>query len=299
MKVNENKQKYPFYIVSRSRTDSRLTDKALTKLGIDFYTVVEEDEEDIYKQVVDKPENVLVVPKKYHDEYNNCDDLGQTKSQGPGVARNFCWDHSVKQGYERHWVFDDNIRCFYRLHNNLKVYVKDGVIFKAMADFVDRYTNIAIAGPNYNMFAPQRQKNPPFVLNTRIYSMLLINNDIPYRWRGRYNEDTDLSLRVLKDGWVTVQFNAFLGDKPATQRMRGGNSKEFYDKEGTYQKSKMQVDLHPDVSRLTWKFNRIHHYVDYSSFKNNRLIRKEGIIIPEGTNNYGMKLKKYKKEEKR
>lgn len=290
MLVKKNNPKYPFYIVSRSRSDTRKTDKALTKLGIDFFTVVEEDEEDIYKKVVDKPENVLVVPKKYHDEYINCDDLGQTKSQGPGVARNFCWDHSKENGHERHWVFDDNIRAFYRLNNNIRVYVDDSTIFRCMEDFVDRYTNVAIAGPNYVMFAPDRQKQPPFVLNTRIYSMLLINNNIPYRWRGRYNEDTDLSLRVLKDGWVTVQFNAFLGDKLWTQVLKGGNTKEFYSKEGTYPKSKMQVDLHPDVSRMVWRFNRVHHYVDYSPFKKNRLIRKEGIDIPKGINNYGMKL---------
>lgn len=289
MKTNP---KYPFYVVSRSRADTRLTDKALTKLGVPHYTVVEEDEYDIYSKVVD-PDDILVVPQRYHDKYDTCDDLGQSKSQGPGVARNFCWDHSIKGGYARHWVFDDNVRHFYRLNNNLKTYVKDGTIFRVMEDFVDRYTNVAIAGPNYEMFVPQRQARPPFLLNTRIYSMLLINNDIPYRWRGRYNEDTDLSLRALKDGWVTVQFNAFLGQKINTQKVKGGNSKEFYDKEGTYPKSKMQVDLHPDVSKLVWRFGRVHHHVDYSPFKNNRLIRKEGVIIPNGVNNYGMKFKTY------
>jgi len=44
----------------------------------------------------------------------------------------------------------------------------------------------------------------------------LIRNDVPYRWRGRYNEDTDLSLRMLKDRWCTIQFNAFLQGKAAT-----------------------------------------------------------------------------------
>ena len=283
--------KYPFYIVSRSRADSRLTDKALTKMNVPHYTVVEEDEYELYSTVVN-PDNILVVPRKYHDEYDTCDDLGQTKSQGPGVARNFCWDHAVKTGYLRHWVMDDNVRAFYRLNNNLKTYARDGTIFRVMEDFVDRYTNVALAGPNYEMFVPRTNKRPPFVLNTRIYSMILINNSIPYRWRGRYNEDTDLSLRALKDGWVTVQFNAFLGEKRGTQRLKGGNTKEFYAVEGTYPKSKMLVDLHPDVSRLTWRFGRIHHHVDYSPFKNNRLVRKDRVIISPGVDNYGMEIKK-------
>ena len=54
----------------------------------------------------------------------------------------------------------------------------------------------------------------------------------------------------------------------------------------------MQVRLHPDVSKLKWRFGRIHHYVDYSGFKKNKLIKKSGIIIPSGINNYGMKLQK-------
>jgi hypothetical protein len=119
---------------------------------------------------------------------------------------------------------------------------------------------------------------------------LLIDNHSGYRWRGRYNEDTDLSLRVLKSGLCTIQFNAFLQGKVTTQRMSGGNTKEFYAKEGTKDKSEMLCKMHPDVSKLVWKFNRWHHQVDYKQFKNNKLIKKENIIIPDRINNYGMKM---------
>ncbi len=282
--------KYPFYIVSHARSDTRLTDKALTKLGVPHYTVVEESDYPAYSEVVD-PEWLLVVPKEYHDNYDTFDNLGQTKSQGPGPARNFCWDHSIQNGYERHWVFDDNVRCFYRLNNNLRLYVNDGTIFRVMEDFCDRYTNVAISGPNYAMFVPEKQKYKPFHLNTRIYSMLLIKNDIPYRWRGRYNEDTDLSLRALKDGWVTIQFNVFLGDKIGTQLIQGGNTKEFYSVEGTTPITVMLKQMHPDLTDIVFKFGRVHHYVDYTPFKKNRLIRRPDVVIPEGVDNYGMKLK--------
>ena len=125
---------------------------------------------------------------------------------------------------------------------------------------------------------------------TWIYRFLLIKNDIPYRWRAKYNEDTDLSLRVLKDGWCTVQFNAFIQEKATTQTMKGGND-EIY-KDGTLDKSKMLARLHPDVAKVVWKFNRWHHHVDYRPFKNNKLRRKKGYNIPEGINNYGMKVVK-------
>lgn len=117
-----------------------------------------------------------------------------------------------------------------------------------------------------------------------------MENSSPYRWRGRYNEDTDLSLRVLKDGLCTIQFNAFLQGKVTTQRMRGGNSEVFYDDEGTKPKSEMIEELHPDVAKVVWKYNRWHHHVDYKPFRTNKLIKKQGLVIPKGVNEYGMKL---------
>ncbi len=280
---------FPLYIPSKGRWEIRFTSDALIKVGVDHFIIIEEQEYSLYSRVV-SPERLLVLDKKYQDNYDTFDDLGDSKSKGPGAARNFAWDHSISNGHKWHWVMDDNIRDFYRLNNNLKVRVGDGAIFKCMEDFVCRYENVSMAGPNYELFIQRKSQPPPFILNTRIYSCNLIRNDAPYRWRGRYNEDTDLSLRMLKDGWCTVQFNAFLQDKQGTQVVEGGNTEEFYAHEGTLPKSEMQVAMHPDVSRIVWRFGRWHHYVDYSGFKKNKLIRRPGIEIPKGVNNYGMEL---------
>jgi len=280
---------HPVYIVSKGRADSRLTSKALERMGVPYRIVVEEQERDAYTAVID-PAKILVLDPAYQRDYDTCDDLGDTKSKGPGPARNFVWDHAVDSGSPWHWVLDDNIRSFYRLHDNRKVQVWNPSYFCAMEDFTSRYENVAMAGPHYQTFRPKLAPCPPFVANTRIYSCNLIRNDAPFRWRGRYNEDTDLSLRMLKAGYCTVLFNAFLQDKSPTQELTGGNTDEFYAVEGTLAKSQMQVALHPDVSRLVWRFNRWHHHVDYRRFKANRLIRKPGLVIPEGTNEYGMKL---------
>jgi len=284
---------WPIYIVSKGRWKSRLTSKALDSLGVPYKIIVEEHERDLYAAEVGD-DKVMVLPKKYQEEYNTFDDLGDTKSRGPGPARNYAWDHSLTLGADWHWVMDDNIASFNRLNRNLMVKVTSGTIFKASEDFAARYENLAIVGFNYDFFAKAKEVLPPFVMNTRIYSLLLIRNDIPYRWRGRYNEDTDLSIRALKDGYCTVQFNAFLQEKATTQKMRGGNTDEFYALEGTLPKSRMLERMHPDVSKVTWRFNRWHHHVDYTPFKKNRLIRRSDITIPEGANNYGMVLKKIK-----
>lgn len=283
---------HPFYIVSKGRWDSGTTCKAFDKLGVPYKIIVEQQQYDQYARFND-PNNLLVLPQEYLDNYDTFSDLGCENGPGPGAARNFAWEHSLKSGFKYHWVWDDNISCFYRLNRNRRLPIGDGTMFKVMEDFVERYSNVAIAGPNYLSYAPDREVLAPYSLNTRIYSMLLIRNDIPYRWRGRYNEDTDLSLRVLKDGWCTIQFNAFLGDKATTQTKQGGNTQEFYNKEGTLNKSQMLKDMHPEITEVVWRFDRWHHEVDYSHFtKHNKLIRKPGLEIKEGVNNYGMVLKR-------
>ena len=275
--------KYPIYIISKGRWESRLTVKALEKINVPYYIVIEPQEYKQYAKVIDK-EKIYKLP------FSN---LGQ----GSIPARNWVWEHSISIGADRHWILDDNIKVFYRLNKNNYNPVASGTIFKIAEDFIDRYKNIALAGFEYEMFIPKKSKCTPFRLNTRIYSCILIKNDIPYRWRGRYNEDTDLSLRILKDGWCTILFQAFLMLKTTTMKLSGGNTEDLYlIKDGRLKMAKSLVEQHPDVTKITWKWDRWQHSVDYSYFKKNKLIKKPGIIIPKCINNYGMKLVDIKKE---
>ena len=271
---------YPVYVISKGRWEARLTSKALERMQVPYHIVVEPQEYDQYAAVID-PAKIYVLP------FSN---LGQ----GSIPARNWVWEHAIGTGAEWHWILDDNIYYFSRLNNNRKLKVMSGVTFRAIEDFVNRYANIAMAGMQYFMFASQKTKMEPFYLNTRIYSCILIRNDIPYRWRGRYNEDTDLSLRVLKDGWCTVLFNAFLARKQQTMTAKGGNTEELYrlngQADGRLLMAQSLQQQHPDVVKITRKWGRWQHQVDYRPFKKNRLIRKPGVEIPEGVNNYGMQL---------
>lgn len=262
------KNKFPIYVVSKGRPNDCTTSEYLSRMEVEHFVVVEPFEVEIYKESLDPNYcNVIELDMSYKDNYDTFSDLGMVNSTGPGAARNFCWEDSIRRGYKWHWVFDDNANeGFHMLHQNSKIKVRSGEYFRAIEDWVEKFDNIAIAGLNYTKFCMESGKYPPYVTNTRIYSFLLIRNDIDYRWRGRYNEDTDLSLRVLKDGWCTVQFNSFLAGKVTTQKVKGGNTAEFYGKEGTYNKSKMLEDMHPDVAKVAWKFNRWHHQVDYSGY---------------------------------
>lgn len=204
-------------------------------------------------------------------------------------VRNYIWELMALRGVKRYWLLDDNIEAFNRLNRNKKPEVYTGAMFRAAEDFVDRYENVPLAGFNYYSFCKSTEPLPPYYLNTRVYSCSLIETAAPFRWRGRYNEDTDLSLRILKAGYCTILFNAFLAGKVTTMRMKGGNTDELYADDGRKMMAESLVEQHPDVAKVVWKFGRWHHQVNYKPFKKNKLIKKD-IVINEGVNNYGMVL---------
>jgi hypothetical protein len=256
--------RFPVYIPSWSRAEHATTPRVLDRLGVPWRLVVEEDQHAAYARRY-PADRLLVLDPAYIRTYDACGDFaGQRLGSGP--ARNFIWDHAAAEGHPRHWVMDDNLTAFYRFHRNERVAVDDGAILAAMEDFCLRYTNVAMAGPQYVMFVPSRIKLSPFVLNTRVFSCNLIRTDLPYRWRGRWNEDAILCLDLLKAGWCTVSFYAFLQRKAPTQTVPGGNTEALYG-QGTLAKSRMLVREHPEYARLLWRYGRWHHYVDYGRFK--------------------------------
>lgn len=281
---------FPIYIPTKGRHESRITIRLLERLGVEFLAIVEAQELEAYAAVVDR-RKLLVLDPAFQRDYDTFDELGDAKSKGSGPARNFAWSHAEASGAAFHWVMDDNIRQFYRLNRNQKIACGDGTPLRVMEDFVLRYENVSMAGPQYEMFAPRKAALPPFVANTRLFSCNLIRTDSPFRWRGRYNEDLDLSLRMLKAGWCTIQFNAFLQDKVRTQAMKGGNTDELY-KGGTETKSDMIVRMHPDVARTAHRYGRAHHFVDFTPFARNKLILRPGLEVRQGVNDYGLTVRK-------
>jgi hypothetical protein len=268
---NSGDNQYPIYIVSKGRWQPQRSKTAnyLTKMKIHFNIVVEKEQYDNYLENMDaKYCRVLIIPQKYFDEYETNDPEGDAinKSKGSGCARNFAWNHSKRCGYKKHWVMDDNIHCFYTFYNNRKLRVYDKGWFKMFEDFSDGFENVKMSGPNYVFFCSESQVYAPYVNNTRIYSCNLISNDLPCRWRGRYNEDTLLSLDILSLGYDTLLTNFLIQDKASTMTVKGGNCDEIY-KDGTKKKSEIMVREYPKISKLVWKFKRWHHEINYKVFE--------------------------------
>ena len=278
------KPRYPVYVISKGRYENCPTAKFLIEDKVDFFLVVEPQEKHEYAARYGA-ERILVLP------FSN---LGL----GSIPARNFCWEHSKKNGHFRHWILDDNISKVRRLNKGKRLACNANYAFVATEDFTDRYENIAIAGLNYTFFAIT--KMPPFYLNCHVYSTLLIRNDLDYRWRGRYNEDTDLCLQVLSGGWCTVLMNAFLIDKMATMTMKGGNSDILYKGDGRLVMARSLERVWPGVVTVDRRFKRPQHVVKnaWKGF-DTQLIRRKDIDWDNlKSNNYGMKLRQVKDEVK-
>lgn len=276
-----NKTKYPVYIISKGRWENPLTAKFFLEDGVDFKIVVEPQEAEQYRKAIGE-KYVEVLP------FSN---LGL----GSFPARNWCWEDALKKGYDRHWLFDDNINNMRRLHKGKRIRVNANTAMRVIEEFTDRYSNIGISGFNYQMFVPN-DTSKPFYLNVHVYSALLIKNNMPYRWRLRYNEDTDLCLQVLTNGYCTVLFNAFMADKMKTLTMKGGNMSELYKGNGRLVMARALQEMWPRYVEVKWRFGRPQHYVDWKKHFKHGLIRRTDIDwdLIKQTQKFNIKLKQLK-----
>jgi hypothetical protein len=270
--------RYPVYIVSKGRSDTAMTAKLLLKDGVPFHIVVEPQEHDAYAAVVGA-EHVLTLP------FSN---LGR----GSIPARNWIWEHARATRAQRHWILDDNIRDTMRRFRAIKIPCHAGVALAAIEDFCDRYENIGIAGMNYDYFALNRRKIAPFFRNCHVYSSLLIRNNLPYRWRGRYNEDTDLCLQLLAGGLCTVLFNAFMIQKVPTLTMKGGNATELYQGDGRLKMARALERMWPGVVTTKRRFNRPQHVVkdSWRKFDTPLVLRADVVLDTLASHEYGLQL---------
>ena len=260
--------KYPIYIVSKGRWENPLTANFFKKDNVDFKIVVEPKEYDNYCDSIGS-KHVLQLP------FGDLD-------LGSYPARNFAWEHSMKEGHERHWIFDDNIRGIERTNKGKRIKCNSIKAIKVLEEFTDRYENIAITSFNYHKFViPGVSDTIPFRFNVHGYSALLIKNNMPYRWRMKYNEDIDLCLQVLHNKLCTVLFNAFVIYKVSTvEKMKGGNQTDLY-KGNAYEKKFLKArsleEVWPQYAKTIIRFNRPHHLINWRSHFKHPLIRRSDI----------------------
>ena len=250
-----SKPVFPIYIISKGRYEKTLTADSFEQSGIDYLIAVEPQEYDLYCQKLGE-NRVLKLP------FSN---LGL----GSYPARNFCWEHAKANGHKYHWLFDDNIRGLCKWINGKRTTIKD---LQSGLIYVELFTiknNIDINGFEYRYFVTKSPPKP-FKTNIHVYSAMLIQNDLPYRWRLKYNEDVDLCLQVLHNGGSTASCVYYMINKTSTvAKMKGGNQTELYQgnkAEKNLLKAKMLEAVWPQYVKTVIRFNRHHHLINWKVF---------------------------------
>lgn len=272
--------RYPVYIPTKGRAKQFLTARMFEADGVDFRVVVEPNEVERYAEWAGR---LLVMPEN---------------DRGLVYARNWIKDYSKSRGEERHWQFDDDIEYASRILKGYRIRCDSNVALAAAEDFADRYENVALLSFNSEFFLPcnggtlSSQRWPPFYRNARCYTCFLVLNSLPNRWRQRYNEDTDMSLQVLADGWCTVLINAFM-IKTKTTMSSGGGQTPIYVNDGRLKMSRQLERVWPGVVTTRRRFGRPQHYVkDHWEKFDTPLRLKPGVDLSKlGPNEYGLRLK--------
>lgn len=248
-------------MISKGRWKTPLTARFLARDRVPFRIAVEPQEADDYRRSMERigvdPDDVVVLP------FSN---LGQ----GSIPARNWCLDEAVTFGHDRHWILDDNIQVVRRLYHGRRIPANAGPALRSVEILSDRYENVGVSGLNYQMFGVPG--SPPYRTNVHVYSCILVNHAAPIRWRGRYNEDTDLCLQALTQGWATILANVFLADKQRTMSMGGGNE-DLYAGDGRLEMARALERQWPGIASVRKRYGRVTHFVDWTRFADEPKLR--------------------------
>lgn len=273
---------YPVYIPSKGRAARFLTARTFDKFNVHYRVVVEPSQVEAYAAWQDR---LLVLPEN---------------GKGLVYARNWIKDHATAEGHARHWQFDDDIYGFCRIFKGNKVPMAANLALGIAEGFVDRYENVGLASFNSQFFIPcqygvtQTPQTPPFYLNARCYTCFLVLNELPFRWRRRYNEDTDMTLQVLAGNWCTILFNAFSIKTPETMDMTGGQT-DIYVADGRLRMARQLESMWPGTVEVIRRHGRPQHHIkhDWQRF-DVPLKKKAGLAIDPAPNEFGMKIKALK-----
>ena len=268
MRKKKMKNKYPIFIPSKGRHDIKGTAHLFRKQGVPFRLVVEPQEVQLYTDEYGS-HRVIELDMNYQTAYETLDDYGSSLSYGPGPARNFAGDVAREENSGMHWTIDDNLQPYLVKYGDGRfTKIRKGGMkwFGEIESLITKFNNVAMGGPYDFAFFLQGNKTRQFIFNTRVYSFNLIRNNLPLRWRGRWNEDTILSIDVLKMGFATCLVKTHMMHKMSTNVVKGGNTGEFYGGKkvsNTGPKTRGQLRAYPEYTKIVKRFDRIHHFVDY------------------------------------
>lgn len=222
--------KYPVCIVSKDRSDTCTTHTLLDFEGVKWFYMVEPKDYDAYVARFGKSKVINI----------------EQNDKGIYYVRNYCIEWSKKNGYDKHWQVDDDLRSLHYRPMNFIKGIRDSTRIENPSSMLSYIEDISIKCVNYGAgclthdgFAFSKKNDVD--INKMIYCFQLINNSIKSRYQPHTSEDVDFSVRILKEGYVTMVFNKYSFRTPASGSLKGGcNSSIDYKKIGNVDNRKLR-----------------------------------------------------------
>jgi len=300
---------YPIFVISYNRAKTHTTAKWLAKYEINHFMVVHKEQLNEYKKYQTKEMTKYTTFLEFDDEYKlkyeTCDNIPHSiKNAGSGAERNFAWDYSIKLGAKAHWLMDDNMSFAHIVGKSSNgVYKRKKCTKEDFREkwhkaehFFNKYENLLMIELAQNDFFFELHKLT-YALNTRCFSCNLIWNDMPIRWRGRYNEDVILSTDIMVAGYCIASYiGGVRKSKQSTREATGGNhaikkgdvnslyADGFDYKYSSVDKTNLLLKVYPEYYRKVIKYGRVHH-----EYKRKELKKMNGNLKLIPAKNYGLK----------
>jgi len=219
--MNKN-LKYPICIISKDRADTCKTRMLFDPYDIDYFVMVEPND---YESYVAKFGKSKVV------------NIGEN-NKGVYYVRNFCIEWSKEKGYDKHWQIDDDVNAIFFRPMNKATGIRERESIKNplktlsyVEDFSDKFSNHGVSCFSQDVFAFAKPRD--IDLNKMVYCWQFINNAVDSRFQPHTSEDTDFSIQVLKENYVTMIFNTCTFRMPRSGSNKGGCSSSVnYKKKG-------------------------------------------------------------------
>ena len=292
--VERHKMNFNIYIPSYGRAGTAYTAKMLDDFNVsNYYLAIDATQFEEYSKYYDT-KHIIIRDTSFRG-VDKLDMLTSKKSpntyHGTAGLYNSLLYFSRSLGESHYWTIDDdmiglamkaykgasdftgemkyNKDDFFRCSNLLEKYGFSFTKFmKGLEDLMLKARNPGFLG--LEKFGLVFNLPIKWRLGTRLYSFYLTNNKNQINHFGQHNNDVITSLGMSRAGYVNMLFEGIYYNSGPTQV--GGGLTETYKKFGTLDKGKILVTAMPDCSKISYKYNRIHHTANYNKYNTQRLV---------------------------
>lgn len=241
---------YPIYVPSIRRSNSEFL-LQLKNLKMIYYIVLAHDQVEEYSKY-HTLNNIIVLPKNVY---------------GISKIRQFILEHADKQNEKKIWMSDDDLKRFFTWSTggnkevSLKYFLQEAE--KEISKLENTNQSMVQVGFKYSTFAIPKSS---YTFNTDIgmiqyLNLERLNKKVKYDIDMITLEDTDFSVRLIKNGFQNVKLNHFIFTAPRSGTGKGGLD-NTYQNQGK-QKGILQfqkkfpdlikiIDLEKGKYRISW-----------------------------------------------